>query len=115
MSVNMLRCRLNNECQPRTKNGQPAQRTAGVARTNWIQRDASPAIQAGALGIRCDIANKKTGKVRTAPIQSRRVMSLSSESSSGLAAEIVFGSRAIPQMGQAPGLSLSISGCIGQV
>src|SRR2546423_2413790 len=113
--VNMLRCRLSNERQPRTKNGQPAQRTTGVVRTNWIQRDTSPAIQGGAFGIKCDIARRKTGKVSAAPIQSRRVMSVNSESSSGLAAEIVFGSRAIPQIGQSPGLSRSISGCIGQV
>src|SRR4051794_17003207 len=115
MSVNMLRCRLSNERQPRTKNGQPAQRTTGVVRTNWIQRDTSPDIQDGAAGTRCDIARKKTGTVSAAPIQSRRVMSINSESSSGLSAEIVFGSSAMPQIGQSPGLFRSISGCIGQV
>jgi len=55
----MLRFRLNNERPPRTKNGQPAQRTTGVVRMNWIQRDTSPDVQGGAFGIRCDIARKK--------------------------------------------------------
>src|ERR1700736_5941019 len=115
ISVNMLRCRLTKERQPRTRNGQPAQRTTGVVSANWIQRDASPENHGGAFGIKCDIARIKTGSVSAAPIQSRRVMSVNSESSSGLAAEMVFGSSAIPQIGQAPGLSRSISGCIGQV
>src|SRR5437660_6914820 len=115
MRVNMLRFRLSNERQPRTKNVQPAQRTTGVVRTNWIQRETSPDIQGGAFGIKCDIARTRTGKVRAAPIQSRRVMSRSSESSSGFAVEIAFGSSAIPQIGHAPALSRSTSGCIGQV
>src|SRR4030088_1995805 len=110
MRVNMLRFRLTIERQPRTKNGQPAHRTTGVVRANWIQRDASPDIQGGAFGIKWDIARRKTGKVSTAPIQSRRFMSVNSESSSTVAAEMFFGSRAIPQIGQAPGAFRSISG-----
>src|ERR1043166_1899449 len=112
MRVNMLRWRLSRERQPRTKNGQPAHRTTGVVRTNWIQRDTSPDIQGGAFGTRCDIARTKTGNVNAAPIQSRRVMSVNTESSSAVAAEMVFGSSAIPQIGQSPGSSRSISGCI---
>ena len=39
ISVNMLRLRVSSDCQPRTKNGQPAQSTTGVAKANWIQFD----------------------------------------------------------------------------
>ena len=53
------------------------------------------------------------GRVSTAPTQKRRVML----TSSGLAALAVTvrGSRAMPQMGQAPGPSRTICGCMGQV
>src|SRR5207237_4494949 len=61
------------------------------------------------------MARRKTGKVSAAPIQKRRVMSRSSELSSAEPAEIVRGSKAIPQIGQSPGRSRTISGCIGQV
>ena len=39
ISVNMFRLRVTSDCQPRTKKGQPAQRTTGVANTSWIQFD----------------------------------------------------------------------------
>src|SRR5947209_9111449 len=115
MRVNILRCRLSKDLQPRTKNGEPAQRTTGVLSANCVQRDASPENHWGAWGNRCDIARTKTGTVSAAPIQRRRVMSVNSELSSAVPAAIVFGSSAIPQMGQSPGASCSTSGCIGQV
>src|SRR5437868_3659021 len=115
MSVNMLRLRVRIERAPRLKNGQPAHKTTGVLSTNWIQREGSPESHAGAFGIRCNIARKKTGKARAAPIQKRRLMSINSELSSAPSAEIVSGSRAIPQIGHSPGESRWISGCIGQV
>ena len=37
ISVNMLRLRFTSDCQPRTKNGQPAQSTTGVASSSWSQ------------------------------------------------------------------------------
>ena len=37
--MNMLRLRVRSEFHPRTKNGQPAQSTTGVARTNCNQFD----------------------------------------------------------------------------
>src|SRR5262245_20495674 len=37
ISVNMLRLRLTSDCQPRTKNGHPAQSTTGVAITSCAQ------------------------------------------------------------------------------
>ena len=59
------------------------------------------------------IVKRNTGAPSATPIQKRRVMS----TSSGFAASVrsaTRGSRAIPQIGQAPGLSLSTSGSIGQ-
>ena len=38
ISVNMFSLRVRTDVQPRTKNGQPAHSTTGVARTSWIQR-----------------------------------------------------------------------------
>ena len=49
ISVNMLRLRVSSDCQPRTKNGQPAHSTTGVANTSWIQFDrrlVDPAVTA---------------------------------------------------------------------
>ena len=60
------------------------------------------------------IESKKSGTVRTRQIQNRRLMSSSSGSSSSSAATVI-GSSAIPQIGQEPGRSRTISGCIGQV
>ena len=37
ISVNMLRFRVTTEAQPRTKNGQPAHNTTGVASTSCSQ------------------------------------------------------------------------------
>ncbi len=60
-----------------------------------------------------DIARMKRGKDSAALIQKRRVIS----TSSGLGASsrvAVLGSSAMPQIGQEPGSSRTISGCIGQ-
>ena len=43
--VNMLRCACASDCQPRTKNGQPAHSTTGVASTNCSQFDVMPCEQ----------------------------------------------------------------------
>ena len=82
MSVNMFRCPVRSERQPRTKNGQPAHITTGVVSANCVQRDAAPMTQCGAPGSKCAIASRKTGSVSAAPIHKRRVMSRSSPSSS---------------------------------
>ena len=37
ISVNMFRLRLTTDAQPRSKNGQPPQRTTGVAKRSWSQ------------------------------------------------------------------------------
>ena len=62
------------------------------------------------------MAIRINGAVSTALTQKRLVMSTSSEfSSPSSGAVIVRGSSAIPQMGQLPGASRTISGCIGHV
>ncbi len=111
----MLRFQVRSESQARWKKGQPAQRTTGVLRANWSQREVSLMTQAGGLGRRCAIARRKTGRLRAAPIHMRRDMSSSSLVSSSSPLETVLGSRAMPQMGQLPGVGCSIWGCIGQV
>src|SRR5688572_8737835 len=60
-----------------------------------------------------DIATINSGRESAALIQKRRVMSTSS--GLGWSSRLtVLGSRAIPQIGQDPGSSRTISGCMGQ-
>ena len=110
----MLRLRLTIERQPRSKNGQPAQSTTGVASTSWIQFDVCCPSRC-VRPKRCPpISSTKTGIVSARPIQSRRLKS----TSSGLgpvSAVARSGSSAMPQIGHEPGPSCLISGCIGQV
>ncbi len=110
----MLRWPERRLAAPRWKKGQPAQSTTGVARASWIQP-----FQAMGQGVLSPnrwppISRAKTGAVRAAPIQKRRVKS----TSSGLGPWSRLtrsGSRAMPQIGQEPGPSWRISGCMGQV
>ena len=60
------------------------------------------------------ISSARTGTASTSPIQNRRVMSASS-GLGPLSAVTVSGSSAMPQIGQLPGPTCRISGCIGQV
>gem|GEM_PF-4523998 len=74
----MFQWPLRRERAPRTKNGQPAQRTTGVARRNcvhWLQADDAVCASAGT---RCAMPRRKTGTVSAAPVQKRRVMLRSS-------------------------------------
>ena len=105
------------DCHPRRKNGAPAQTTTGVLSTHLqpgaqrgpkptIDRHAQPsATSPSATRWRPAPRQPKTGgscrRVRLDPI--RRP------------ATPVFGSSAMPQIGQLPGWSCWISGCIGQV
>jgi hypothetical protein len=61
------------------------------------------------------IAITASGMPSTTPTQNRRDIWRSSLSSGGAPAVGTMGSRAMPQMGQAPGWSLMTSGSIGQV
>jgi hypothetical protein len=116
ISVNLLRLRETSEAQPRAKKGAPPQSTTGVASTSWSQVSARPVrwSPSGLPGIISPIAIANTGSVRARLTQKRRVMPRNSgfgPSSSAAAT----GSRAMPQIGQSPGLSFRTSGCIGHV
>src|SRR5882762_5162846 len=108
----MFGLRLTSDDQKRTKKGQPPQRTTGVARRNSMpfrttearwRPNASPNME-----------SNKTGSDNAALIQKRkRIESYSGSAST--CAKTSIGSRAMPQMGQFPGLIRIISGCMGQV
>ena len=77
------------------------------------QRRERRSVSSGS-GMRSFIANTKRDNASNAASQNRSVMLRSSGLSSSVAVT-VFGSNAMPQIGQAPGASLTTSGCIGQV
>ena len=116
MSVNMLRLRLTIDAQPRWKNGQPPQRTTGVARANSIQASSlgDKACTRECRPSMADMAMTISGAVSARLIQNRRAMRRSSglASSSGVT---VRGSSAMPHLGHAPGPRWRTSGSIGQV
>ncbi len=112
----MLRRRATTEAQPRTKNGHPPQTTTGVASASWTQLNDRPGKKRAIVSCPTtisDIACASSGADRARQIQNRRLMSTSSGLISSPVA--VTGSRAIPQIGQNPDVSRTISGCIGQV
>ena len=115
INVNMLRLRFRIDCQPRTKKGQPPQSTTGEASASEIHAsDRGVKIpRKGSPGINSLMARSSKGNVKTTLNQKRRCISISSVFSSAPVA--TRGSSAIPQIGQEPGLSRTISGCIGQV
>ena len=117
ISVNMFKLRVTSERPPRTKNGQPPHKTTGVARTNsnhcHVLGEAN-CISAESPGKKSAMATTRIGIVSATETQNLRVISASSGfcSSSALT---VLGSSAIPQIGQDPGASRTICGCMGQV
>ena len=115
ISVNMFGLRFTMDAQPRAKKGAPPQITTGVASRSWSQTSArgETACWSGWPGIRSDIATATSGTVRTRPTQNRRDMSRSSGLASS-ASVTCRGSRAMPQIGHAPGAVRTISGCMGQ-
>src|SRR5665213_2818315 len=113
INVNMLRLRVAIDCAPRTKNGQPAHSTTGVAKASCTQFETCG--DSGCQRKKCPpISRATTGAASSAAIQSRRVMSISSTFGPALAVGI-SGSSPMPQIGQAPGPCWRTSGCIGQV
>ena len=116
ISENILRLRLANDCNPRTKNGRPAHRMTGVASANCTQPDiVCPSHCAGlSTGTISPIASTSTGRLSTRANQKRRVISFSSVLSPSSSVGD-SGSSAIPHLGQDPGSSCLISGSIGQV
>ena len=128
ISVNMLVLRFTTEAQPRWKNGQPPQRTTGVARTNSshgsielhdVPTRRSPRTMSmprpmSACGHNMlPMAIASSGAVNARLIQKRRVMSRSSGFVSSTVT--VRGSSVMPQIGQLPGSARTTSGCMGQV
>src|SRR6266404_4522676 len=115
ISVNMFRLRWTTDAQARSKNGHPPQSTTGVESASWIHTaNLSETCGAEPPAIISPMVMSRTGVVRIALVQNRRFISASSGFSS-CSRVTVFGSRAIPQMGHAPGPVRTISGCIGQV
>ena len=116
ISVNMLRWPVTIERKPRSKNGQPAQRTTGVARASCSHGSiVGPSQRPTGTPSIGSIDMRNTGSVSAAAIQNRRVMLRSSGSSSPVSSCRVFGSKSMPHFGQAPGPTCSTSGCMGQV
>jgi len=111
ISVHMFGWRLRIERTQRTKNGQPAHSTTGALSTSSSQVRRPTGIASK----RCpNIASTSTTTVNGSVHQNRRRKSISSGfSSSSIDGSI--GSSAMPQIGQSPGASRTISGCIGQV
>lgn len=113
----MLSCHVRNERHPRSRNGHPAQRTIGVARTasricvhvavgkrgrpDAIAKRSTQALRSKP-GIASPIVKSRSGTASANAIQNRRVMDASSGLSASAAAG-ASGSNAIPQMGQLPG------------
>ena len=111
----MLRRQVRMDRTARTKNGQPAQRTTGVARSNsihgWISGESGPPCPPVAMPV---ITRISSGSDSAAATQKRRVMSRNSGLSATSAVGI-SGSSAMPQIGQSPGLSARTSGSMGQI
>ena len=76
--VNMFKWRVTRDCQPRSKKGQPAQITTGVARTICIQFDVCGPSSICRF-VRCPpISSASTGRASMRPTQNLRCMSMSS-------------------------------------
>ncbi len=113
----MLRFIVRIERQARTKNGAAPQTTTGVASASSTQgNQRAPAITSSGWPGRCPpIVTTRSGAASTTLTQKRRVMLTSSGFSGSGPATGATGSSAMPQIGQSPGPSFTISGCIGQV
>src|SRR6516164_4062348 len=115
----MLRRKVRNDLQPRSRSGHPHQRIAGVARAicTQFQYGAMAENQAASGPVNISTIETATnGNARTTLTQKRRLIIRSSAFSSGPGSDVnIRGSRAIPQIGHAPGLSLTTSGSIGQM
>ena len=110
----MFGLRFASESRKRTKNGQPPHSTTGDASASSSQPRTPPGTTCASAGTMPPIASASSGAVAARLTQNRRDKS----TSSGLpwsSAGTISGSSAMPQIGQAPGASRTISGCIGQV
>ena len=112
----ILRLRETSEFIPRTKKGDAAQATTGIASANSIHPEISGLITLSMAnpGTCSAMARTKIGRVSAKPIQKRRVMSMSSRFGP-VCMLAISGSSAMPHLGQGPGPAWRTSGCIGQV
>jgi hypothetical protein len=112
----MLGLRLTKEAQQRWKNGNAAHSTTGVASASsihWVTDFGSHSPTGRPTS--GPMAMMNSGIVKMALTQRRRVKSTSSGFGPSSAAGTPIGSSAMPQIGQVPGPSCTISGSIGQV
>ena len=109
--------RFRTERHPLTKKAHPHQRTTGVVRTSSIHFEVCLGINScrRRAGIIPPMAKNRTGSVSARPIQNFLDRSRISWAACTSSVPASTGSRGIPQMGQSPGRSCLISGCIGQV
>ena len=111
----MLGLRFTTEAQPRLKNGSATHTTTGVASRNCSQTCRSGPSHSATGSPRCPpISSTRVAKPSGAPTHKRRRKSTSSGLGPASAVGIM-GSRAMPQIGQSPGASRTISGSIGHV
>ena len=108
----MFRFRVRTDAIPRTKNGQPAHSTTGVASASSTQLRV---VASRPSHWWPNMARVSTMSVAGKVLQKRRVKSTSSGFSSSSSSEGMSGSSAMPHLGHVPGPSWTISGCIGQV
>ena len=110
----MFKLRLRSDAQQRANIGQPAHSTTGVASASCSQCASGPESAWPTPSRWSAITPTSSGSARMALTQNRRRMSR--YSALGPSSTVtVFGSSAMPQIGQRPGPTCSISGCIGQV
>jgi hypothetical protein len=108
--VHMLGLRLTIDCAPRWKKGQPAHSTTGTVSTSSTQLWVRPWNQSSEWP---NMASRVTTIVSGRVHQKRRRKSSSSGSPSSSVG--ISGSSVMPQMGQVPGWSCRIWGCMGHV
>ena len=111
----MFGLRLTKEDQARLKNGCATQRTTGAASTSSSHGAHGPSHARTGRPTIGAMAMMKSGTVSAAPIHPRRVKSTSSGFGPRSPVGTPIGSSAMPQIGQSPGPSCTISGSIGQV
>ena len=112
----MFRLRRMTEAYPRWKKGQPPHSTTGVARAKASQLPSAPdrpCPRADPVSISPMVSTRR-GRVSAVLAQNRWLMSTNSGSASS-SRVTVRGSRDMPQMGHAPGLDWTTSGCMGQI
>src|SRR6185437_7612267 len=113
ISVNMFGARCTIEFQARSKNGQPPHSTTGVASASSIQFFMG-LFTTWPAGVMSTIAKIITRKAGPRLIQNR--LDISRSSGFGRSSNVtILGSKAIPQIGQAPGSVDTTSGSIGQM